>query len=137
MTEARLVHVGLCASDVEESVRFWRDTLGLQVVSTMEECYDLSDGHHNFRLFQHRGPERPPNVSGLLAYMHIGVKVDDLAATVRRCEAMGFPIVWDGVDGGAPPVPGQLPSESFKVEDPDGVVVDVTASDDQWPGVAS
>jgi hypothetical protein len=27
------------------------------------------------------------------------------------------------------------PDESFKVEDPDGIVVDVTASDDQWPGV--
>jgi hypothetical protein len=23
---------------------------------------------------------------------------------------------------------------AFKVEDPDGITVDVTASDDQWPG---
>ena len=135
MEGTTLVHVGVCASDLERSIRFWRDALGLRVAATMEDCYDLTDGYHNFRVFQHRGPARPPNVTDLLAYMHIGVKVADLAAAIRRFEELGFPIVWDGVDVGKPYDPASPPVRSFKVEDPDGIVVDVTASDDQWPGV--
>ena len=130
-----LVHIGICATDLDASLRFWQDALGLEVVAAMPGCYDLTDGLHNFRLFPHRGPERPPHVSGLASYLHIGVRVNDLEAAVYRFENLGFPIIWDGVDAGKPPVPGQLPSESFKVADPDGIVVDVTASDDQWPGV--
>jgi catechol 2,3-dioxygenase-like lactoylglutathione lyase family enzyme len=136
MAGTTLVHVGIAASDLERSVEFWRDALGLHVVGTMEECYDLSDGYHNFRLFQHRGGERPPHVTGLLAYLHLGVKVDDLSAAIARCTDLGFPIVCDGVDYPKPYDPSSPLTESFKVEDPDGIVVDVTASDDQWPGVA-
>jgi catechol 2,3-dioxygenase-like lactoylglutathione lyase family enzyme len=135
MTPPTLVHIGICATDLDASVRFWRDALGLEVVQEMLGCVDLSDGFHNFRLFPHQGPERPSHVSGLASYLHVGVRVPDLAAAVRRFEALGFPIIWDGVDAGHAPIPGRLPSESFKVADPDGIVVDVTASDDQWPRV--
>jgi catechol 2,3-dioxygenase-like lactoylglutathione lyase family enzyme len=135
MNSSTLVHVGICATSLEASIRFWRDALGLEVVAEAPGCVDLSDGLHNFRLFPHQGPERPPHVSGLASYLHIGVCVPDLAEAVRRCEALGFPVIWDGVDAGRPPVPGRLPSGSFKVADPDGIVVDITESDDQWPGV--
>ena len=59
----------------------------------------------------------------------------DLAAAAKRCEALGFRIFWDGVDAGKPYDPNTPPSQSFKVEDPDGIVVDVTADVEQWPGV--
>ena len=137
MTETRLVHVGIAASDVERSVRFWRDALGLHVIGTLPEAYDLSDGFHNVRLFQYRGPARPEHVSGLAAYLHVGVKVDDLAAAVDRCATLGFPIVCDDIDDPKPFDPASPPTASFKVEDPDGIVVDVTASDDQWLGIGS
>jgi catechol 2,3-dioxygenase-like lactoylglutathione lyase family enzyme len=136
MTGTTLVHVGVCATDLERSVRFWRDALGLRVAATMDGCYDLTDGYHNVRVFQHRGPPRPPHVTDLLSYLHVGVRVDDLTVAIRRCEELGVPIVWDGVDAGKPYDPANPPSRSFKVTDPDGIVVDVTASDDQWPGVA-
>jgi catechol 2,3-dioxygenase-like lactoylglutathione lyase family enzyme len=136
MEGTTLVHVGIAATDLERSVRFWRDALGLRVAATMEDCCDLTDGYHNFRLFQHRGPARPPHVTGLLAYLHLGVKVDDLSTALDRCAALGVPIVCDDVDIGRPYDPANPPTRSFKVEDPDGIVVDVTASDDQWPGVA-
>jgi hypothetical protein len=42
---------------------------------------------------------------------------------------------WDGVDAGPPYDPASPPAGSFKVEDPDGIVVDVSARDSQWPGV--
>lgn len=137
MKSTQLVHVGIQATDLERSLSFWRDALGLRVVSTMDGCYDLSDGYHNFRLFEHRGSPRAPHVSGLQTYLHIGIKVDDLGEAVRRCERLGVPIIWDGVDAGKPYMAGTWPAESFKVEDPDGIVVDVTASEEQWPGVRS
>jgi catechol 2,3-dioxygenase-like lactoylglutathione lyase family enzyme len=130
-----LVHVGVRATDLEKTIRFWRDGLGLEVAATMPGCYDLTDGHHNFRVFQHGGAARPVHVGGLLDYLHIGVRVPDLSAAAQRVEALGFQIIWDGVDGGKPYDPRNPPSRSFKVEDPDGIVVDVTSDPSQWPGV--
>src|SRR5438128_572313 len=130
-----LVHVGVRATDLEKTIRFWRDALGLEVAATMEGCYDLTDGAHNFRVFQHNGPPRPPHAGGMLDYLHVGVRVPDLAAAAKRCEALGFRIFWDGVDAGKPYDPNTPPSQSFKVEDPDGIVVDVTSNAEQWPGV--
>ena len=94
-----LVHVGVRASDLEKTIRFWRDGLGLPVFSQMENCYDLSDGYHNFRVFQHNGPQRPPHVSGMLDYLHIGVLVPDLEAAARRLLDMGYEIFSDGLAG--------------------------------------
>ena len=129
-----LVHIGVRATDLEKTIRFWRDGLGLPVVSTHESCYDLSDGHHNFRVFQHNGPDRPAHVSGMLDYLHIGVRVPDLAATGRRLLDMGYEIFSDGLGGKEPVDVHDIREGAFKVEDPDGITVDVTASDDQWPG---
>ena len=131
-----LVHVGGRASKLDQTIRFWRDGLGLKVHSIIDDrCFDLTDGYHNFRVFQHSGPSRPEHVSGMLDYLHIGVRVSDLSEAASRLERMGFRIYWDGVSGGKAYDPSIPPSESFKVEDPDGITVDVTASDDQWPGV--
>ena len=54
-----LVHIGVRTTNLKKSIRFWRDALGLNVSSTKNGCYDLTDGYHNFRVFQHNGPERP------------------------------------------------------------------------------
>lgn len=136
MTGTALVHVGVRARDLDRTIRFWRDALGLRVVATGDGVYDLTDGAHNFRIFQHRGPARPPHVSGLLDYLHIGVVVDDLRQAAERCRALGFPPVYEGVDTDRPYDPAHPPSDAFKVEDPDGIVVDVAAQRTQWPGVA-
>lgn len=132
---SELVHIGVRASNLERTLQFWRDALNLQVVAEHEKHSDLTDGYHNFRVFQHGGPERPPHVSGVLDYLHIGVRVPNLAEAAERFQSMGFEIIWDGIDGGKPYDPATPPAESFKVEDPDGIVVDVSASPDQWPGV--
>ena len=78
-----LVHIGVRATDLDKTIRFWRDGLGLQVAAKQGNCYDLSDGLHNFRVFQHNGPERPRHVSGMLDYLHIGVQVADLEEAAR------------------------------------------------------
>ena len=129
-----LVHVGVRATDLEKTIRFWRDGLGIPVVATQENCFDLSDGHHNFRVFQHNGPERPQHVSGMLDYLHIGVRVSDLEGAAQRLLDMGYEIFSDGLGGKIPVDVHNIEEGAFKVEDPDGITVDVTGSDDQWPG---
>ncbi|MEZ4507004.1 MAG: VOC family protein [Thermomicrobiales bacterium] len=64
----------------------------------------------------------------MLDYLHIGVLVDDLATAAERLQGLGFEIIWDVVDGGKPYDPSNPPTESFKVADPDGIVVDVSAN---------
>ena len=70
---SRLVHVGVRASDLRKTIVFWRDGLGLQVVAEIPGRYDLTDGQHNYRVFQYVGPARPPHVAGMSDYLHIGV----------------------------------------------------------------
>lgn len=135
MSASTMVHVGVRASNLTESLRFWRDALGLQVVGETDASCDLTDGFHNFRVFQHGGAARPPHIGGMLDYIHIGVRVADLRETATRCQELGFELFWDGIDGGKPYDPNEMPSESFKVADPDGIAVDISASRDQWPGV--
>ncbi len=129
-----LVHVGVRATDLQATIRFWRDGLGLAVVAEGDGNFDLSDGYHNFRVFQHQGAPRPDHVSGMLDYLHIGVVVPDLIATANRLRKLGFRIYSDGLDGKEITDPSQFTEAAFKVEDPDGITVDVTASDTQWPG---
>jgi len=130
-----LVHVGVRATDIEKTIAFWRDGLGLSVVDQEGKRYDLSDGHHNFRVFQHDGPSRPEHVSGMLDYLHIGVRTANLEEAAQRLLDMGYEIFSDGLSGKVPLDVNNLEDGAFKVEDPDGITVDVTASDDQWPGV--
>lgn len=132
----RLAHVGVRATDLERSLRFWRDALGLEVAGSFAGCTDLTDGACNFRIFQHGDAPRPPHVGGMLDYLHVGVIVNDIAGAARRCADLGFTIIWDGVDGGTAYDPSRPLTASFKVEDPDGIVVDVTSDLSQWPGVA-
>ena len=133
---ATLVHVGVRASDLDKTIRFWRDGLGLPVCSQFENCYDLSDGHHNFRVFQHDGPARPEHIGGMLDYLHIGVQVPNLEAAAQRLLDMGYEIFSDGLQGKVPLDVNNLEEGAFKVEDPDGIAVDVTSSSDQWPGAS-
>ena len=128
-----LVHIGVRASDIERTICFWRDGLGLAVVDQKGTCYDLSDGHHNFRVFQHDGPDRPDHVKGMVDYLHIGVRVPDLETAAKRLRKMGYELFSDGLSGKIPEGE-EITQGAFKVEDPDGIAVDVTASDNQWPG---
>ena len=131
-----LVHIGVRATDLDKTICFWRDALGLLVTARIHEnCYDLTDGYHNFRVFKHEGAPRPPHVGGMLDYLHIGVRVPDLHEAAQRCRDLGFEIIWEGLDGKQRYDPERPPAEAFKVEDPDGIVVDVTEREDQWPGV--
>ena len=62
----------------------------------------------------------------MVDYIHIGVGVPDLAAAARRLRDMGFTIYSDGLGGKTPLDPDNLEQPAFKVEDPDGITVDVS-----------
>jgi len=48
---------------------------------------------------------------------------------------MGFQIFSDGLGGAEVLDLQDIKSTAFKVKDPDGITVDITSSDQQWPGV--
>jgi catechol 2,3-dioxygenase-like lactoylglutathione lyase family enzyme len=134
MPGTTFVHIGVAASDLDRSLRFWRDALGLAVLDRRDGLVVLSDGLHNVTVFQYGGA-RPSHPAGHQSSLHVGVKVPDLAAALDRLTEGGFAIICDDIDDCRPYDPANPPRQSFKVEDPDGIVVDVTASDDQWLGV--
>jgi hypothetical protein len=91
---------------------------------------------NNITLLMHPAePPRPALEEGT-EYIHFGVIVDDLVACWRRCREWGAVISKGDIktrevaDANVPPV------RSFKVLDPDGNVIDVTASCDEWRGVS-
>ena len=121
-----LIHVGVRASDLSKSIRFWRDGLRFQVACKRGIRYDLTDGYHNCAVFQHQGDDRPEHVSSMLDYLHIGVGVPDVTAAARRLRDMGYTIYSDGLGGKTPLDPDNLVQPAFKVEDPDGITADVS-----------
>ena len=66
--------------------------------------------------------------------MHFGVMVEDLEAAWQRCRQWGAEAsktVKERIDLDR----RRLPDRAFKIEDPDGNVVDVTADKGEWRGV--
>lgn len=70
----------------------------------------------------------------MVDYLHIGVVVPDLVAAAQRLRNIHFKIYSDGLEGEEIVNIDKLTESAFKVEDPDGITVDVTQSDTQWPG---
>jgi hypothetical protein len=48
---------------------------------------------------------------------------------------MDYEIFSDGLAGKRPVDPDDLEDRAFKVEDPDGITVDVSEIDERWPGI--
>jgi catechol 2,3-dioxygenase-like lactoylglutathione lyase family enzyme len=134
MHSALLVHVGVATTDLDRSMRFWRDLLGFTVVDARSKLFVLSDGAHNITVFE-ASENKSSKLRGESVGLHIGVRVDDLASTLQGCLDLGLEITCDDIDNCHPFDPNNPPIESFKVLDPDGIVVDVTASKSQWLGV--
>jgi len=129
-----LRHLALRCRDMEASRRFY-ERLGLRFVDYRPSgrSMDLTDGTLNMTIIQHDGPERPPLEEGT-EFIHFGFIVDDAPATFRRLQEAGAVFLRDNVKTRDPIKPGEVPPGSFKVEDPDGNVIDVTDSRQEWRG---
>ena len=134
---AHLRHLALRCRDMELSRRFYETVIGWKFVDyrPSRQGLDLTDGVSNITLLVHAADSPRAQLEEGQEYIHFGVIVDDLVACWRRCREWGAEIskgdikTREAADANEPPV------RSFKVLDPDGNVIDVTANREEWRGV--
>ena len=135
MKMAFLRHIALRAKDMEASRRFY-EMIGLKYVDYRPggRGLDLTDGTSNMTIIQYDGKERTPLEEGT-EFIHFGVIVEDLAGVYKALQESGATLLRDNIKTRDDIDADQLPTRSFKVEDPDGNVIDVTCAKDEWRGV--
>ena len=96
-------HLGLCVTDIEAALRFYRNGLGFELVNQIavdghEELFELRDvkfvafylvnGPHTLELFQFESPNQKPHpgVRSLNqpGFTHLSFEVDDIDEVRRR-----------------------------------------------------
>jgi len=128
-----LRHLALRCRDMERSRRFY-EMLGLRFVDYRPsgDGLDLSDGTLNVTLIQYEGPERAPLEEGR-EFIHFGLLVEDARDTLERLKAAGATFLRENVKERLA-MDEMIPSGSFKVQDPDGNVIDISGNRDEWRG---
>ena len=112
----RIGHVHLKVANIERSLAFWRDVLGLQVMQRMPSAVFLSVGgyHHHIALNTWESEGGAPPAPGTTGLYHVALLYPDRAALAKalaRLAAAG--IALDGAsDHGV--------SEALYLRDPDG-----------------
>ena len=112
MPQERISHIGICVSQLERSIRFYRDLLGFRELSRIE----ISGGDSE-RLLELEGVELravylerdgtriellhfpspghstgdTPSPMNRLGLTHLSLRTDDLSATLERLASAGFP----------------------------------------------
>jgi catechol 2,3-dioxygenase-like lactoylglutathione lyase family enzyme len=121
----KLRHIAILVSNLEKSVAFYRDVLGLAYVREVEvrgtKAVDLTDGETNLRLLpaQNAGATKQADYSSV-GFNHIGFIVDDLDETYRKLKESKVRFL------------SQAPADFFKIADPDGLVIDITCPTRGW-----
>lgn len=83
-------HAHLFASDIEQSIRFYREMFGAEVILDMEMAgarnmmISIGGGKINFY-------SQPPKEQGRGPVHHLGIETDDLEALVEHMRSKGFP----------------------------------------------
>lgn len=130
--EVKIGHVHLTVSDLERSLKFYRDLLGFEITSTYENsAVFLSAGgyHQHIALNTWQGKDATPPPPGHTGLYHFAILFPDrkeLARMLKRLYEINYPI--NGAsDNGV--------SESVYVADPDGNGIELYCdrSLDQWP----
>jgi glyoxylase I family protein len=139
-----MTHVGLGVADMEASLRFYRDALGLEVYIDRIADHDylravtqvnntsariaycrIPNSVVSIELIEHRGVDRHPVRSHLSdpGNVHVGVNVDDIDAVHERLLASGYTSVSPKpVDITAGPFAGL---RTCFIRDPDGFLVEL------------
>ena len=130
--EVKIGHIHLTVSDIERSLKFYRDLLGFEVTSYFgDSAFFLSAGgyHHHIGLNTWRGKSAtppPPGHTGLYHFAILFPNRKELARVLKRLYEINYPL--EGAsDHGV--------SESIYLTDPDGNGVELYTdrSLDQWP----
>lgn len=134
--QTRIGHVHLKVSDLERSVAFYRDVIGLEVMQRYGPgAAFLSAGgyHHHIGLntWESKGGSRPPH--GTTGLYHTAFLFPDrasLGAALKRAVQVGIPIE-GAADHGV--------SEAIYFSDPDGNGIEIYRDrpEEDWPRNAS
>ncbi len=129
---ARIGHVHLRVSDLDRSIRFYRDLMGFDLVARLgDEAAFLSAGgyHHHIGLNTWESAGGPPPPRGTTGIYHFAVNYPerrDLAVALKRLLEAGWSI--DGASGhGA--------HEAIYLHDPDhnGIELAWDRDEGEWP----
>ena len=133
----RLRHLAIRCRDMERAKSFYQAAFSFDFIGYRPSGLglDLSDGTNNITLLQQPAEMERPEIEEGNEYIHFGVIVDDLHDCWRRCREWGAEISKGDVKDRTDIEQDQLPERSFKVLDPDGNVIDVTANNEEWRGV--
>jgi glyoxylase I family protein len=140
----RLTHLGICVSDWERSLRFYRDVLGFTYVSELQVAGEPSntllqldnvelraiylerDGTR-IELLCYASPghqgDAAPRPMNRLGLTHLSLRVDDLAATLAMLKQAGVHILEQThID-----IPAFAAAAIF-ITDPDGTLIELVQS---------
>lgn len=131
-SSTRIGHVHLKVSDIETSLRFYRDLLGFEVTQWYgKSAVFLSAGgyHHHIGLntwYSKDAPPAPTRAAGLFHVAILYAARKELAAVVKRLVAAGYPLT-GASDHGV--------SQAIYLNDPDenGVELYWDRPKEQWP----
>ena len=137
----RFSHLGICVSDLERSLAFYRDALGFAVESELavdgepsETLLRLSpvklravylvQGGVRIELLHYASPghagDGSPRAMNQLGLTHLSFRVEDLAAAAARLEAHGARVLRDTwIDN------PQLRARAVFATDPDGTLIEL------------
>jgi catechol 2,3-dioxygenase-like lactoylglutathione lyase family enzyme len=140
----RFSHVGICVSDLDRSLAFYRDALGFREVRRLDvageapetllglqdvdlEAVFLERDGVRIELLHYRSPShrgsgepRPMNALGLT---HLSLLVTDLAAAIAALESAGARVLYATRTGNA-----ELAGGAVFAVDPDGTRIELIAS---------
>ena len=135
---ALLRHLAIRCRDMERSRDFYERAIGWKFVDYRPSGLgiDMTDGVNNITLLQQPVECERPQLEEGNEYIHFGVIVDDLQDCWRRLKEWGAKLSKDNIKRRDKIPEDWIPERSFKVLDPDGNIVDVTASTDEWRGVS-
>ena len=134
---ALLRHVALWCKDMEKSRRFYEEVIGWKFIGYRRHRLglDMSDGTNNITLLAYGDQADRPLLEEGHEYIHLGVLVEDLAAVWQRLHEWGAKFPAKTVKGRQEMDPSDLPSQAFKVFDPDGNILDITSDKGEWAGI--
>ena len=142
----RVTHVGVCVTDLERSIAFYRDTLGFRYLSQIHVAGEPSntllsltdvDLHAAYlerdglriELLHYASPKSPaaerPRPMNDLGFTHLSLRVSDLAALVQDLRGRGVTVV----DRTRIDIPA-FEAAAVMIEDPDGLKIELV----QAPG---
>jgi catechol 2,3-dioxygenase-like lactoylglutathione lyase family enzyme len=137
----RVSHLGICVSDLERSLAFYRDALGFAVESELSvdgepsetllrlrpvrlrAVYLVRDGVR-IELLHYASPghagDGSPRAMNQLGLTHLSFRVEDLAATAAKVEAHGARVLRDTLIDNP-----QLRAKAMFATDPDGTLIEL------------